>query len=133
MNSNTSATQTKFSKHLGKLYDKITEIYPSFQKIASSKSIHPQLMPEDLLRAENVYNQLNYMYTRAVQNEKNTEEIEDKALTQLEHQNNTLNFQLENSAREISYYTKQVDVFKNQLSTAAMREQQTEVNYEKRL
>lgn len=90
-------------------------------------------MPEDLLRAENVYNQLNYMYTRAVQNEKNTEEIEDKALTQLEHQNNTLNFQLENSAREISYYTKQVDVFKNQLSTAAMREQQTEVNYEKRL
>ena len=73
------------------------------------------------------------MFQRAIQNEKNTEEIENKALEQLEQQNDTLKYQLENASREITYFSKQVDVFKNQLSTAAMREQQTEVNYEKRL
>lgn len=69
LNRKTSASapglQTQFSKNFSTLYEKIAEVYPGFTKIATSMSIHPQLMPDDLLRAENVFNQLNFMYQKA--------------------------------------------------------------------
>jgi predicted RNase H-like nuclease (RuvC/YqgF family) len=44
-----------------------------------------------------------------------------------------LKYSFENAEREISFYTNQINVFKSQLQNAALREQQLEVNNEKRL
>lgn len=44
-----------------------------------------------------------------------------------------MKYQLETTEREITYYSNQLEQFKEQLENAAVREQQTEINYEKRL
>ena len=58
-------------------------------------------MPEDLLRAENVYNQLNFMYQRATEYKPNLSKAIQEEMTDT---NNQLKAQLENSQREIGYY-----------------------------
>lgn len=109
-NQSKNSSQTRFSSNFGCLIGKIIELFPKFSKIASPKDVSSNLLPEDLLRAESVYNQLNFMYERAME------------LTQEEEHNATLKYSFENAEREISFYTNQINVFKNQLQTAALRE-----------
>jgi hypothetical protein len=92
------------------VYDKITELYPGFTKIATSDSIHPQLMPDDLLRAENVFNQLNYMYERAVEKAVPKGDVHNETgnfgAQAHNHANSlsALEFKLQNADRESHYY-----------------------------
>lgn len=69
--------------------------------MANSKDLNPQLLPEDMLHAENMFNQLNFMYQRAVE------------YAQEEEKNATLKFSCDNAEREIAYYSNQLNVFKN--------------------
>ena len=87
---------TRFSRNFGQLIDKITDIYPEFLKVANSKDLNHHLLPEDLLRAENVYNQLRFLYQKA---------IEEKQENTLNDENSSaLKYKYENAERELTYF-----------------------------
>ena len=128
---------TPFSKMFKTLYHKINELYPSFANVANANSIHHRLQPDDLVRAQQVYNQLSFLYNRAIENPDECRDADHDAgnmsVRAANNEINILRFQLENTQRETNYYQKQMEVFKDQLQVAAMRERESENEYEQRL
>ena len=59
------STHTKFSANFEHLFANLIELYPGFQRFITD--INSKMVPDEVLKAENVYKQLNFLYKQGLE------------------------------------------------------------------
>lgn len=122
---------TTFGSKFQRLYDNIAILYPNFQEQTQSIThISPDFGLSSTLSAPQVFNQLNFMLQRIIEEKQQSDkDIETLMADQGALANTQLKLKLENKDQEIDYYKKQIESYKDQLQVKIFNENEIECKF----